>query len=272
VKTLLAAVPKITEDPKIPRQPTDSPAHAPQAGTLPIPAQTLEDKEKLIRGRGHYRGDWEYAVECELSYIQYMDGTNTYHNAPTNYHYNVSSGAGITLSGEFHKGEHFSIVSGWTVQYIKTRKYDFELLSDEEDPSYDGTIEKGLQIRVQLPLWFRWTYGKKVTGFFQTGLGIGGDFYQGRGSIVETSPGAGVPVSQPFTPTSGWQSTDAGLVNLLPIGGGIRKEISPGLEFIAFIEIAAGNMQLNSLHTYQPHGQLYAGFNFNPQRRHESKE
>jgi len=192
-----------------------------------------------------------FGLELALSYILYhTDASSNYGVVQS-----TTSGGGLSILPEIRKGKHFSILIGASVNYILAKNY----LTITDDPDYIS-IEKGYQIRFELPLWFRWTYGNKVQYFFQFGWGIGVDIYRGWGSDGQNGG------AYQFYVTNGWQILNRGFMDVITLGVGIRKHITPQTEIISYIDLSPADLQF-ATPSYNPCAQFHLGFNFNTKAR-----
>ena len=82
----------------------------------------------------------QFGFESNLSYILHFDGYSSSEKTKIN----IYPGGGISLLPEIKKGEHFSVLLGISIQYL--RIHNFECNCPGGDPD-ETTIDNGYQLR-----------------------------------------------------------------------------------------------------------------------------
>lgn len=195
-------------------------------------------------------------IETAISYIMSFNGFSP--GIKGSY---ISYGGGISFLPEIHKRHRsFSFLTGVAVQILSASKYSYY---DALVSSGNGYIEKGYSTRFRVPMWFRWTFGQKsTTGFFQFGWAIGVDYYQGKGTLEIN----GGHCQGCYQKHEGWQKFTTTSFSLSTIGAGIRRNITPQLQIISYVEGSPLTLRLYGSDTYQPYVQFHCGLNFAPKK------
>ncbi|MCW3126363.1 MAG: hypothetical protein JWO03_2021 [Bacteroidetes bacterium] len=203
------------------------------------------------------------SIETTLSGMLYFNQIQSRNSAA-----DISGGAGITFLPEIRKEtKPFSFLIGASVQLISVRNFSYS--ADYVDEIY-GYIYHGFQTRVQMPVWFRWTFDSKIPVFFQFGCSIGANIYQGQGTQTDYVGG----YSQGYPPfvINGRVSFTTASMNISPVGLGIRKELWNHIELMGYIEGAPCNLEFIGSSAYKPYVQLHFGFNFGTSRNKTVKK
>lgn len=164
-------------------------------------------------------------------------------------------GGGLSFLAELCRPHrNFSFLAGLTSQVMNASNYSYQQIST----SANGSVDRGVQVRFEVPIWFRWSWGHRVGMFFQFGVSTGFNCYQGRG-YEQTS------YYPPFSPVYGYVQAISPFINISPLAFGIRKELPSHLSFITYLEGAPINFEfIDQSNPWKPYLQLHMGINFDP--------
>lgn len=208
----------------------------------------------IIYSRSLRRRIRSIGLESCLSYLYYADG------GPSTGQHSAESGMGIYLLPEFRVGDHVSALVGAALQYIPTRNTSNSFSGD------DIYIDRGYQFRIELPVWLRVSFGKKLGYFFQFGLGVGANLYQGKGYYFS----GGYLSAMSY---NGYEKINTGFVSVGNFGAGLRAKVKQGLDLIAYLQLSPIDIEFFfEQQEFNPYLQLHFGFNFNCKRKEQDEE
>ncbi|MBS1596133.1 MAG: hypothetical protein JST90_17610 [Bacteroidetes bacterium] len=227
--------------------------------TISIPAAEADSvhREPAIVVRDRYTSRWLEGRSGKYARIEACGSLLMYTQMPA---YPGSAGQYVFGGGFSFLPEvcqphrNFSFLGGLAVQIMNASNYSYEGLSR----SNYGTIDHGTQVRLEFPVWFRWSWGHRLGMFFQFGVSTGFNCYMGSGSEQSSW-------YPPSPVVYGHLRVFSPFINLSPLGFGFRKELPSHISFITYLEGAPINFEIaDNNNPWKPYLQLHAGINFDP--------
>lgn len=225
---------------------------------ISIPAAEADSvhREPAIVIRDRHTAEWMNIKSSSYARIEACGSLLMYSQMPAypGRHTQYVFGGGASFLAEICKPHHsFSFLAGFATQVMNASSYSYQQIST----SAYGTIDRGSQVRFEVPIWFRWSWGHRVGMFFQFGVSTGFNCYMGQGSETYYYPASPLVYGhlRVFSP----------FINLSPLGFGIRKELPSHISIITYLEGAPINFEVaDNNNPWKPYLQLHVGINFDP--------